>query len=787
MRQITLYTLVMWLIFIAPVTANEQIILEIIINGNNIGQQFVYLNEQKEVLVSAEVLKALRLRETLWAGQKMPVALSRLRPNLEFKLDEQASTLVLAVPLEWFLPQNIVREPTTPPPPPPENQVYPQPKSAFLNYQIQANWQEQSDFSDLMLPWEIGINVGKWFASSTFTTRYIRDRNTTETLRQFSSLTWDDPKNLQTLVLGDFNAPYTLLGSGGNYGGISWRKNFRLDNQFKYWPNLDLRTQVKTPSHAEIYSNGRRVEEWEVLPGEVVFDNLGAYAGGDAELVLTDAFGQQTRINVPTMMSQQLLKPGLHEYSYNLGFPRENMGQENADYGKLALLGFHRYGFTDRLTAGFSFALDQQKTNAGPSVTALLGNHGQLEAGTLLSYADETGEGYAAALRYSYNYKAFNFFAGLEGFSRDYTHFGPTVTQGKLDGTQQTHYRTSLNFNYNITQLGSFSVNYSEQQRWDDSAIRQVNLGYRKQFDFGILLWLGARRNWDDNSQNEVFLDLIYYPKQVNNSRFYDNLSYRLGHQEKSGRSQNFSLQKSFPRGPGYGYTFDVKEEDSDVSANSRIQYQNNTGIYIATINRNSDTSYSGNVSAAGGIVWIDGKIHAGRPITDSFAVVQVTGLDNVLVQHQNSLMGVASENDPLLVSELSSYSRNYLSINPQKLPLNYALTQAGKYVEVGQRSGSVVDFKFTRFTAVEGNLYWQAPEGQRMELEALPLEFQVGAEKHESFLGRKGYFYLENIPIGEQLLWVRRAGGDCSVRLTIPDTDKIVANLGELACIPIH
>jgi len=156
-----------------------------------------------------------------------------------------------------------------------------------------------------------------------------------------------------------------------------------------------------------------------------------------------------------------------------------------------------------------------------------------------------------------------------------------------------------------------------------------------------------------------------------------------------------------------------------------------------------------------------------------------------VLVQHQNSQIGSASENHPLLVSELSSYSQNYLSINPQKLPLNYALNQASKYVAVGQRSGSVIDFKFTRFMAVEGNLYGQAADGKRLELEALPLEFQVGTEKRESFLGRKGYFYLENLLVGEYTVRVLRFGGDCLTHLTVLDGEKIVTNLGELACIP--
>ncbi len=114
-------------------------------------------------------------------------------------------------------------------------------------------------------------------------------------------------------------------------------------------------------------------------------------------------------------------------------------------------------------------------------------------------------------------------------------------------------------------------------------------------------------------------------------------------------------------------------------------------------------------------------------------------------------------------------------------LPLDYNLDKREKYVNVGQRSGSVVTFKIVKFTAVEGNLYLH---GERKALELLPLEITINGEKQENFTARDGYFYLENIPIGEHDLRVRRAEGDCVVKLSVPETDQIVASLGELMCI---
>ena len=79
----------------------------------------------------------------------------------------------------------------------------------------------------------------------------------------------------------------------------------------------------------------------------------------------------------------------------------------------------------------------------------------------------------------------------------------------------------------------------------------------------------------------------------------------------------------------------------------------------------------------------------------------------------------------------------------------------------------------------MEGNI--QLPTGDALEF--LPLEITINGEKQESFLANQGYFYLEKIPVGEHELRVRRAEGDCIVRLMVPETDKIVAPLGDLNC----
>jgi len=163
--------------------------------------------------------------------------------------------------------------------------------------------------------------------------------------------------------------------------------------------------------------------------------------------------------------------------------------------------------------------------------------------------------------------------------------------------------------------------------------------------------------------------------------------------------------------------------------------------------------------------------------------VVQVAGLEALTVENGNSPVGQTGSSGALLVPDLSSYHQNRLSIAAPNLPMNYTAPVLEQAVEVKQRGGSLVKFQFNRFAAVEGNLYLPGADGEKIKLQALPLELMVNSEKRSAFLGLNGYFYLENLPIGEYLLRVRRAGGDCLTRINIPDSARIVVNLGELAC----
>ena len=130
-------------------------------------------------------------------------------------------------------------------------------------------------------------------------------------------------------------------------GGLGFSKLYKLDPYFITQPMFNLQGVTAFPSQAKIYMDGVLVGTQPIAPG--VFDLRNIYTNAGAhkiEVVLTDPFGNEQKISYPLYFSQILLREGLHEYSYNVGFLREQYGVASNKYGKPVFSAFHRYGVT---------------------------------------------------------------------------------------------------------------------------------------------------------------------------------------------------------------------------------------------------------------------------------------------------------------------------------------------------------------------------------------------------------------------------------------------------------
>ena len=772
----------------------EPAILEIIVNGYNEGQQFVRVTQDGDVLLSPQLLEDLRLQPELWAGQSQGhISLRSLIPKNQFTLDQNSALLNVAVPAKWFKLQLVRDEKKyAVPGAPAEGVLSPLPWAGFLNYTLQVNFSEQEGgLSGVSLPWELGFNYKQWFVQSTFSSQYNPEEEIVQMDWGNLSLLWDDPESMHSLTLGDFSSPYSMMGGGGSLTGISWRKNYSLDRTFHYDAELNLTIDVDSPVHAQLYSNGREVQdkEWDLLPGVVTFEDVAAYVSGDAELVLTDAFGRERRLKVPSFTGHNILKKGVHEYAYSLGWQQ---GDDKTDYGDPAALGYHLYGFAETWTGGGVFAVTEDSFATGSTLAVLLGGFSQLETGFLVTRNEEENFGYTGTARYSFRHKKLNGYLGLSGFSREYS---PVPENRAADSEEEnessentTRYQGSLSFSYSDMDWGGLSLGYAENGRWNGENSRSLSLTYRKSLFKGLHLTLGIKHDFEEEDNDSIGLTFQYRPeKGSGNENWHDGLHAETRYHQVDGWESTAGLGRSYSEDTGYGYSANMSRKEDKVSATLRGQHKNAHGIYTTAAHYAEKGTSTGSLSAAGSLVLLDRGMYHSQPITDSFAVVRVKGLDEVTVKSNGRVIGKAGNDNSLLVPSLSSYSNNRLSIDALNLPLNYNAAVMEQEVEIQQRSGSFVEFILTRFSAVEGELFQEQldDKGEKTPVEeALPLELTFNGEKHEGFTGRGGYFYLENVPVGAHTLRLYQPGGYCLAQFTVPDTEKIVVNLGELSCV---
>jgi outer membrane usher protein FimD/PapC len=193
---------------------------------------------------------------------------------------------------------------------------------------------------------------------------------------------------------------------------------------------------------------------------------------------------------------------------------------------------------------------------------------------------------------------------------------------------------------------------------------------------------------------------------------------------------------------------------------------------------------YGGNyrLSAYGGVAFVGETIGFSRPITDSFGLVSVGGLEGIRVYHNNQEMGRTDGRGKLFLPSLGSYYGNQVSIADKDVPIEYSLREVQKLVSPPLRSGSRIPFEVKRFQAVTGTL------GMRRDGEWKPAEYAEvrlpAAGKEISFpTGKGGEFYVEDLGPGTHAASVEQGGKRCLFEMIVPATVDLIVDIGRLTC----
>ncbi len=656
--------------------------------------------------------------------------------------------------------------------------IFPTDNSVFLNYGFNANGDESFGRRQYQFATEFAARAGNWLFYNT-TSQQWGEGPQAGFARLLTNAQYDDRPNLRRLTLGDFFTPGFDLAGSVPMGGASLSKFYSMDPYFVQYPTAAFSTEVAFPSTVQVRIDGNLIAQRQVQPGPVDITNItsGITGGQGVSVVIRDPFGREQVLQQPFFFATNLgLAEGLHEYSYNLGFLRRDYGFESNDYADLAASGFHRYAFTNQLTAGLRGQATRDIYNLGgfgtyQSPLGILGGGASIGGRS-------SDSGPAASVAYSYTGNNFSFNLGTLYRSRDYVQLSDLLAGFRIRANQ---YVSGSLFSQ---QLGTLTATYNGLTSYDGPEAKIANVTYsRGMLQNRGLLTFNYVRTMEPQTSNTWQLSFRY---------FFDlttSLIASVGG-SGSGNSQALTLQRIVPQGEGVGYELTAGRFDGDApdAMFGRAFVQANAahvtlGAEYARASRAEAGPGLARLFVSGSLGAVDGRFFVARPVQDSFAVVSTSGLEGVPVYANGWYAGKTNASGEVVATNLASYYDNFISFGTRELPLDYVFESAEKVISPPTKSGTMVSFAVRKNRAIVGRLLGML-DGTSVPLEFREIVLQRGDTTIKNFTARRGEFYIDGIDPGVYVLR-QEAGMLCTARIEIPESAEPVTDVGTVICQP--
>lgn len=577
-----------------------------------------------------------------------------------------------------------------------------------------------------------------------------------------TSWTFDSPSRMASLRIGD---SFTRGGVGGaplRFGGIQLARNFATQPGFLTLPLPAVRGSAAAPSVVDVFVNNTLATQREVAAGPFRLDQLPVVTGsGDVRLVVRDALGRESVVTQSYYTASQLLRSKLHDFSYEIGFLRDNFGGSGREYGALAASATHRYGFSDNFTGEIHIEATRKTQVIGLGADVLHPRLGVFSASVAASKT-RTGSGGLASFGFERQANGFSLGARGELTSRHYSHVG-------LPDGQFAPSRTAQAFIGIPTRFGSLSANYLLRDGRGEPGLQLV--GATASFRLG---WLGSLQftaqhvvSGEKRTRFGLFLTRpLGFGRSVSSSA-------EFGSGRRTGR---VAVQQSLPVGEGFGYR--ASASDGDFGRfNGWAGYQGALGLYEVEVTRaGGQTGIRAGTSGTIGLMARD--LFAARRLSESFAQVRVDGVEGVRVYANNQLVGRTNKAGILLVPKLHSYDQNQIRIDPADVPFEYEISEVERTVRPYLRSGVMVRFKSA---AVAGGMIKVVGEN------GLPIpagSTLVKLENQQGFImAPGGEAYVTGLEASNRM---RATWGEdaCEFTLAFAKADTSRQQLGTFTCV---
>lgn len=590
-------------------------------------------------------------------------------PGATFTLDRQALTLALEVPPDGFADSTLLAEEA------------PRPRPAtgtggFLDYDLllQAGDGFDEEVSGLV---ELGAFGQPGTALSSF--RLDDLAASPQAIRLDTTLSRDVPDRRTTWRIGDSVGVGGALAAPVRFGGLQYATTFAVDPTFVTFPLPAIGGLARTDSVVDVLIDNLQRDSRSVPPGPFRLDGLPVVTGaGEVQLRVTDLLGREQLVTQPYHVSSRLLKPGLHDFSYEAGAVRRDFGQESFGYGDAIAAATHRFGFTEAFTgeAHGEAQLDQQNLALGGSFLA--GRMGVLSGG-LGGSTGEDGPGALGQAAYEYDGRRFNVGLRTRLTSSNFRQAGSDREAARVD-------QASLGVDLDRWGRLGFLFLHSEER---DDDVTSLSGTYSLPIGPGALTLRAAQLVEPDR---ELALTALYtVPLGPRRS-----LSADIETRGDSLRGRTSFRQTRGASDLGVDYRVGAEGGTEGAAFDARLSYQSTLGAADLEVDR-QDGRNALRTGVNGSLALVDGELAASRRIGRAFGLVDLPGFPDVRVYLDNREAGRTDGQGRLLLPGLHPFESNRVRLEVEDLPLDAELTTAEVEAVPFERSGVRIGFPVAR------------------------------------------------------------------------------------------
>ena len=659
---------------------SDNSILGLWINGADLKQDAFILKENNQTYIECSILKGgfVDISKFSYLNKDNLQYCLIDRPDISSQIDEQHQLFKLNIPAQYMLAQKLSSQQSYLPDLPN--------LGGFVNYNLyfqDGDFSKQANAStDLNLFWK---NI--LFNSSYVFRKNYNDEQTNfqNSSRLNTSLSFEFPKQMSSLKLGDNISTYTGLNQSFYFGGLSFGTNFTSRPNYIYWNTPSIEGSALTQSSVDLIINGAQAYNAKVNPGQFNIDsNIGFNGLGNAEIVVKDILGNTTVKSIPIFVNQRLLRPGLTDYNISAGKLRYNYAYDDNDYRDWFGSAYIRRGISASTTLGAVADYSKKLESAGLLWSQYLYKLGLLEVNSSYSHADDLGlEGYTVNTEFKRDTQSYSIGLRSQYYSPEFRMLGLDDYTASYLPKQENQIYLSRN---QIPFINNLSLSYVERkyrEGIDRQDQRIFNLRTSQSLAKGLFGSFGV--SYDAESGDRASVDLML-------SYNFDDNKHSVTFSQHDDDETSLQLNKYSYENTGFDYTVGASRSHDVYSGNLSTRFKTNAGDLNLQYLQTDDQKYY-TASYMGSLVWLGSRFDLSKYINNSFSLVRLENTPNIDVYSNGSYIGKTDKNGEIFSYNLTGYTKNSIAFDESQIGIDANIAETFHTFTPMNQRGYIVDF----------------------------------------------------------------------------------------------